>query len=253
MNQRGLDFEGLAEHLRQQAAGLLHIWLPGGRIQGDEYQCSDLTGGNGKSLLFNVEKGVGQDFATNESFGDMIELYARIQQMTLGDAAKALAEEHQYDLYKGRGNGSVPGPATQPASAKWTPPVPPADVERAPTVRAKIQDAWMETDNITWYETPDGAPLIFTARFDYTREGKPGKDVIPYRWDPEKGRWRQGAWKHSRPLLGLPGLSAEPDKPVMIVEGEKDWAAAVRLCGGIYTPVTWAGGPPPGRRRTGAP
>ena len=50
--------------------------LPGWTLDGDEYCCSNIEGCSGKSLKFNIIKGVWSDFATGEGGPDFISLFA---------------------------------------------------------------------------------------------------------------------------------------------------------------------------------
>lgn len=53
--------------------------------------------------------------------------------------------------------------------------------------------------------------------------------------------WALVTWLSPRPLYGLDQLAARPDRPVMVVEGEKAAEAAQRLLPG-WVCVTWPGG-----------
>ena len=69
---------------------LLVEWLPGGRVTRREYVCSSLAGGNGRSLSVNLQSGVWRDFATDDGGADPVSLYAAINQLGQGDAARNL-------------------------------------------------------------------------------------------------------------------------------------------------------------------
>ena len=98
----------------------------------------------------------------------------------------------------------------------------------------------------TWdYRDEDGRLLFLTARFNYVRDGKPKKDVIPLSYC---GSARTGhcAWKWKgspapRSLFGLDRLAARPNAPVIVVEGEKKCEPAERLFPD-YVAVTSMGG-----------
>jgi putative DNA primase/helicase len=51
MHSKPIDFAGLAYVLLNRAEVLIPQWLPGGRKQGHEYVCGDLSGGEG--AMFN--------------------------------------------------------------------------------------------------------------------------------------------------------------------------------------------------------
>lgn len=87
-----IDFE----HIKAQAAGsmemILHRWLPGGRLNGREYICAGVGGGKGESCSTNIQSGVGSDFAAGVTWGDVIELVAKVDGLPMGEAAKRLQE-----------------------------------------------------------------------------------------------------------------------------------------------------------------
>ena len=64
--------------------------LPGGRVSGREYVCASLQGGAGTSCATNLESGKGSDFATGESWGDVIALAAKVWSMTVEDFCRSL-------------------------------------------------------------------------------------------------------------------------------------------------------------------
>lgn len=95
--------------------------------------------------------------------------------------------------------------------------------------RSSIAASWAYHDsvgNAVFYivriNKPDGSKIIFPVSYD-------GK------------QWVKKAYPPPRPLYNLPGLAAEPHKPVLIVEGEKTADAAQHLVNS-HVIVTWAGG-----------
>lgn len=221
-----IDFDGLGRHLLGQARNLLPEWLPGGRLIGAEYCCGNLRGEQGDSLKVNVNSGKWCDFATNDKGGDLISLYAAINNLNQVDAAKALA-----------GNGFIT--ETRPAAQSGPvlpPPIeaePPPDGTPAPTM---IHTRHGKPSAFWAYRDPAGRPLFYVARYDTPD----GKDILPWSWSG--GAWRMKGWPAPRPLYNLPGLSAEPDKPVLVVEGEKAADAAARIARPYYVVVTWPNG-----------
>ncbi len=93
--------------------------LPGGRVSGREYVCASLQGGAGTSCATNLESGKGSDFATGESWGDVIALAARVWSMRQGDAAQELARLYHIDTGQ-----NAPQSFRQPATFTVTLPVP---------------------------------------------------------------------------------------------------------------------------------
>lgn len=76
------------------------------------------------------------------------------------------------------------------------------------------------------------SPTFLVCRF-------PGKKIRPLWWDGSAWCWK--APPAPRPLLNLSQLSARPDAPVLIVEGEKAADAAARLFPHAVA-VTWPSG-----------
>ncbi|MCH7740227.1 MAG: hypothetical protein IIC93_08805 [Chloroflexi bacterium] len=93
-----LDFRGLADFLLGLSRELCVKWLPGGELKGKEYVCGNLLGSPGESCSVNIDTGRWADFANDQKGGDFISLYAAIQNIEQGVAAKQLAFEHNYNL-----------------------------------------------------------------------------------------------------------------------------------------------------------
>ncbi len=86
-------FDQLNSDLMSQAETLVASWLPSGKLKGREYVCGNLRGDAGDSLSINLDSGRWADFATGEKGGDLVSLYAAINGVGQGEAAKALAGE----------------------------------------------------------------------------------------------------------------------------------------------------------------
>jgi hypothetical protein len=93
-----VNFNGLSKHLLSYAKQLLPEILPGGKINGHEYETSNLYGGNGDSLRVNIRTGVWCDFAEeNVNGGDLISLYAAVYGITQAEAYAELAEKYGFN------------------------------------------------------------------------------------------------------------------------------------------------------------
>ena len=88
-----LDFKAINEACRVRLASLLETWLPGGRVNGNEYVCGNLNGGTGRSLSVNMRTGIWKDFATGDRGSDPVSLYAAINGLGQGEAARRLIQE----------------------------------------------------------------------------------------------------------------------------------------------------------------
>ena len=119
-------FEEVKEALHPRLGLVIQELLPSGKISGKEYPCASLQGGAGSSCVTNVETGRGSDFATGESWGDVIGLWAKIRGIRQGEAARELADKYGIHL---DGMPQVPRPVVSTAPPPtFTPilPVPPS-------------------------------------------------------------------------------------------------------------------------------
>lgn len=79
----------LAALLTSKAASVCEYLLPGGKVVGREYHAADSGGGSGHSLKVVLEgekAGVGADFATGETFGDLLDVWCLCRGIGLGQA-----------------------------------------------------------------------------------------------------------------------------------------------------------------------
>jgi len=221
-----LDFEGLGDYLLGISRECVVRWLPGGTLRGKEYVCGDLMGGKGDSLSVNINTGRWSDFATNDRGGDLISLYAAIQHIQQGDAAKQLALEYNYNL------GSDTAPKARRASPVLIPPPGAASVPNMKTSNFGEPEAYWT------YRDFDAYPIFYIARY---KGGDRGKTFLPWCY-VGNNLWVCKAWPEPRPLYGLDILRKSPKVPVMIVEGEKTADAARLMCGKYYAVITWPNG-----------
>lgn len=221
-----MDFRGLADRLLADADRLLAQWLPNGRRQGTEYKAGSVAGEAGGSLSINLRTGRWADFATGERGGDLIDLYAAIHGLELGEAYRELD-----------GSPGVPAAGT----VKPRPPKPQRQV-----ITTAVPDEVADCDCIhpdfgkpthRWtYFDGNGGVLGYVAR--YQPEGA-RKQIIP--WTYSTDGWGRGQWPAPRPLYRLNELEARPSDPVLICEGEKATDAAAQWAD-PYVAMTWPGG-----------
>jgi len=216
------DFKELNQILLAQVRDLLPQWLPGGKFIGDEYVCSDITGGSGNSLSFNTKKGYGADFESGEKFGDMISLYATINRLSQGEARLSLLDKYDAVAPAKR----KPTPSSNPDIGK-----PPKGATR-PSFRHYI---FGPATKIWHYMGPDSETYFYVARYD--KAGK--KHFVPWSWDFKKKMWANKHFPKPRPLYNLPDFKKKPTKPILIVEGEKAADAAMITVGDRYVVTTW--------------
>lgn len=221
-----MDFDSLSHELLARSESLCAEWFPAGKRRGHEFVVGDLQGAPGESLSINLNTGVWMDFASGETGGDLIALYAAMHRIEQGEAYKRLT------------NGHAPAALAQPArKPKAAPdftivlPVPgdaPACRMVHPT-HGRPSASWA-------YRDQHGALLGYVARYD-PPEGR--KQIVPWVWAAERG-WVMKQFPELRPLYGLDRLTL--NARVLIVEGEKAADAAQAIVGERYAVLTWPGG-----------
>lgn len=227
-----IDFNNLARDLLSNSKSLLSEWFPAGKFRGAEFVIGDLHGSAGDSLSINWRSGMWKDFATGETGGDLISLYAAAFGLSQIDAAKALG---------GQDDGQ---PRQRVAPAQKNEPEPPKRIVVMPArgFSPCVHPKFGEPSTIWEYHNQDGALLGYVARYDPPNERK---QIVPWTY-AQDGGWGMGQWNDPRPLYGLDRLT-NPDrtpntKPVLLVEGEKAADAAFYIAGHVYAVLTWPGG-----------
>jgi len=208
-----INFEALATHLLASGDILLQNWFPAGKKQGREFMVGNLSGEPGESLSINLKTGKWSDFATGETGGDLISLYAAKHGISQGDAARHLGPEYVGHVAPVQ-SVNIAGPKTDP----WIrPPLTVIDPVRFEhRVLGPASDYWVYRDEI--------GPMFVVARYDQP-EGR--KQIIPWVWSSSK--WLAKWPAAPRPLYGLDRLAKMPARPVLLVEGEKAAEAAQDL------------------------
>lgn len=225
-----IDFKGLAHALRYRARELVPEWLPGGKIVGKEYTCSDIHGGQGGSFRVNVDSGVWKDFATdNVSGGDLISLYAAVKGYSQIDAARALLS------YVGTTVETTRQSKVKPSDERLGPP--PPGVGKPVFTHFK----YGEPEGVWIYRDGNGSVLFYMTRHFNKEQDK--KEYIPHTWSVVSKRWVKKHWPSPRPLYGLELLAKNPKTAVLVVEGEKSADAARKFINpNTYVVVTWPSG-----------
>jgi hypothetical protein len=88
-------YEQLNRELLSKAVALCHHLLPGGKVKGGDYKCSDIRGGSGDSFSVRLCDGVWKDFADPEQYsgGDLISLHAACTGKAMGESYSELTRE----------------------------------------------------------------------------------------------------------------------------------------------------------------
>lgn len=204
------DFKSLSERLLKDVRYYLPSWLPGGKLNGNEYRCASLRGGVGQSLSVNISTGKWADFASgNQKGGDLISLYAAIRGMKQIEAAKILAQDANIPFE--RGDDIVePDPTPKPPAVTLIAPppgLPPPGMEHY--LNGKPVKHWTYTD-------ANGDPLFYVARYN-----KPdgSKEFCPWSWDGTK--WVQKIWPENRPMYNLAEVASDPESPVLLCHSDE--------------------------------
>lgn len=264
-----IDFADLARALLDRAETLVPQWLPGGSRKGAEWVCADLGGGAGGSCSVNLTSGVWADFSGDDRGGDLISLYAAINNLNQGQAARRLMGELGWQRSSAPARLPSNAGGKREANASDDRPEPPVDAyDDAPgssTPGGKRRSVWRAivpvpayapaADFKHWHYTEvagsweyrfEGALYGHVVRFA-TSDG--GKEILPHTWCVDDGdargtqRWHWKQWDEPRPLY-VPAalLSGDLSLPVVLVEGEKCALAGHQLLGHEFDFVSWPGG-----------
>lgn len=225
-----LDFDSLNNNLLRSVRDLLPDWLPGGKLQAQEYCVGNLFGAPGDSLRINITTGKWCDFATGDKGGDLISLYAAINNVSQKDAFLQLSGLTE----------NIPSIKSETQLKKNS-----SDRPKPPETRVKLiyppkgtplPEALQHASKVWRYKDIDGHTMFLVARRELPN-GK--KSFAPWSWSAA-GHWIKKSWPEPRPLYNLDKLKNN-NKPVIIVEGEKSADAVEKYCE-PYIPVTWPNG-----------
>jgi len=94
-NWQRLDFVLTNSLCRERFLSLLSQWLPTGKLRGSEWVSRNPTRNdrNPGSFMINVNSGLWSDFATGDRGGDPISLYAYLNNLSQGEAARELMKQ----------------------------------------------------------------------------------------------------------------------------------------------------------------
>ena len=165
-----IDFKGIAAAALASAKSLLPEWLPGGKFEGREYVALNPTRDDRAlgSFKINWQTGEWSDFADPNAKGrDLISLFAYINSLDQGQAARQIAEKLGIPA-----DGAAPRTETTPLIHPWGeegPPVYPNEVRRhyypkngGPKLKVKIKrrDVPKHKEWLTCYRViRDGMPI----------------------------------------------------------------------------------------------
>lgn len=87
-----IDYAAIKSIANNNLEAVLMEWQPGGKVVRGEYLCGGKNGGAGESCSTNLQSGVGSDFATGEAWGDVIDMVAKADGISMSGAAKKLID-----------------------------------------------------------------------------------------------------------------------------------------------------------------
>ena len=226
-----IDFDEINAKLMGNIEAHCHEWLPGGKVKGGSYRIGGIDGSLGSSMSINLRTGQWYDHATEDKGGDLISLYAAINDLPQGEAANEL-------------QGAV-NIVSMAKTTKRKPVASESDWEHALTVPTDSPpEHWEhgEPNFVHKYADTAGRPVGVIMRWDLP-DGK--KTISQCSWmrhkKTERCTWRWQAFNAPRPLYRGELLNKMPGADVVIVEGEK---AAEALASKLpdHVVLSWAGG-----------
>jgi hypothetical protein len=224
------------ERIRQHLYSTISSWHPdavdagGGKYHILSPFRSDMR--KGSFVIF--PNGKARDFATGERY-DVIDIWAKLNGLSLGDALRTLAER----LGIARLSNRVSTPAT-----KTTPNIPPDNFPE-PDESFFVHPKHGKPSQIYCYRDLQGQIIGYIGRYDTPDQGRT-KHFCPFSFTRDaQGRpiWTKSAkgWNGVAPIFGLEKLKIHPERRLVIVEGEKTALAAEKLFPD-HLIISWQGG-----------
>jgi hypothetical protein len=238
-----IDYKGIADELLINAERYVREWLPGGVKQGNEYLPLNPKRDDKKpgSFSINIKTGAWLEGATGDKGGDLLSLYAYINDMSQGEAAKALSVRNSIS---GRARNQAKGKAkAEKVDNGFTLCLPVPDDAPNPYSAIKIGNEYRKPSAVYTYADANGAVMRLIYRFE-VGNGLTKKEFRPLTcWRDKNGvlGWKFQDIPDKRPLYQLDELERRPNEPVLLVEGEKCVEAVKKLLPG-YVVMTWHGG-----------
>lgn len=214
----------IAQRLADHAEAFAKYLFPNARLQSGQLCVGSILGEPGDSLKITITgqfAGRWKDWATGDA-GDLLALLREARALTQIEAAD-----------QARAWLSLPAfSATTPTTKRVDP-------------LALICPGLNRTGDAAWtYHAPDGSILAYVVRFNEPggKSFRPLRPVLSESGLPT-GRYQWTGYKgtEKRPLYNLHHLTRYPDKPVLVVEGEKTAEAAAKLFPS-HVCVSWMGG-----------
>ena len=232
MSKFNLDFDDINVRALTYAEEIFDVIGLEGEVQRNEYVCinpcredSDLG-----SFKFNLDTGAWADFAAMEDDAKGVGVISYVKYVK-GSTIKEAATVLKKWLDK---REQLPSVEHAPAKTKKTVPETDLTIVQPVPADAPKPEFWFgeklgKPSMGFTYKDVSGNLLGYILRFDLA-DGK--KDIRPCTlWKDKSGNmeWHLKGFLVPRPLYNLHLLAAQPDAPVLIVEGEKAANAAMKL------------------------
>lgn len=225
-----IDFDELDKELAASIEAKLETWFAGKKIKrsGEWFKI-----GSKGSLSVNANEGHWHSFEEGEQGPGLLSLYAWRYNLTLDDAASDLTSKVS-PVRKSK----EPVGKKAPNAATWKHATMPPD---------SFPDSHFDNgkaDHVYKYRDRQGNPIGVVLRWDAGWD-RDDKDIRPVSWVQESGKseptWKWCAFAEPRPLYRGERISQEPNKPILIVEGEQCVDVAEKILPD-WIIVTWPGG-----------
>lgn len=219
-------FDDILSALQPHLLDILQNLLPNGTLKGKEYTCASLQGGQGNSCKTNIDTGIGSDFATGETWANIIDLASKVWACSFYEASQKL--KNQYGIGEFQKNFYQQHEELQPIIPV---PITATRPYRSHPQYGNAQKQWL-------YKDTQDQLLMCISRFETSN----GKIILPQIYAKTQNsnpKWHWKAFPMQRPLYGLQKL--KDNKKILLVEGEKTADKAQELFSS-YSVLTWSGG-----------
>jgi hypothetical protein len=242
--------------------GLVRAWLPDGIKRGDEWVATNPTRTDSKkgSFSFNLETGAWCDFACPDDHlargGDAVSLFAYLNKSVLQsrttkyknpdralqvEAAKEILIAHDPDYFPSSKDTFKIPKRKKTEGGYWS------NFEYVPEGIAEPPEL-----DVTWYAKNWGEAkafwsfkvnnkiVLWVCRF--FQDGKKQDRPFTLWSDGRKYRWRAKAPQGKYPLFGIDEVEAQPNKKILLYEGQKAASAVRDFIGEWFVCLGWYGG-----------
>lgn len=222
-----IDFEGINAKLLLSVDSLLNSWLPTGKKEGKYYSALNPTRGDSTPGSFKIDtsNGIWKDYACEDAGGDLVSLYAYLNNKTQVVAAQECA------LLVGQAVDTVKKPVMKEVKDEILFPVTkdiPFSVPHHPKYGEPSEGPWIYKDF---------TGNIFGGVVRYNTPEK--KEIMPLVYSKTRKKWVFKGFPDPRPIYKLDLV--RDARQIFIVEGEKcaDVGQKILPYGLV---ITWQGG-----------